>query len=90
MTEKSTNAGKIIGRFVARKSGNSLSLTIPAEVGVEAGEEFVLVAQDDGSLLYKYQHVNPWHTKAAKDYDFRADLDKMGNIFEEPRIGQEL
>ena len=90
MTEKSTNPEKIIGRFVARKSGNALSLTIPAEVGVEAGEEFVLIVQDDGALLYKPQHVNPWHTKAAKDYNFRADLDKMDNIFEEPRMGREL
>lgn len=90
MVEKVEKQGKIIGRFVARKSGNSLSLTIPAEVGVEAGKEFVLVAQDDGSLLYEPQHVNPWHTKAAKDYDFRGDLDKMGNVFEEPRMGREL
>lgn len=90
MAEKVEKQGKIIGRFVARKSGNSLSLTIPAEVGVEAGKEFVLVAQDDGSLLYEPQHVNPWHTKAAKDYDFRGDLDKMGNVFEETRMGREL
>lgn len=51
MAEKSAKTGKIIGRFVARKSGNSLSLTIPSEAGVEAGKEFVLVVQDDGSLV---------------------------------------
>lgn len=51
MAEKSAKTGKIIGRFVARKSGNSLSLTIPSEAGVEAGKEFVLVVQVDGSLV---------------------------------------
>lgn len=35
-------------------------------------------------------HVNFWHTQAAKEHDFRADLEIIGNIANEPRRGKEL
>lgn len=89
--EATTNKqGRVLGKFVTRKSGHSVILTVPAETGIKPGQEYTLRVQDDGSLLYEPRHVNFWHTPDAEKHNFRADLDKIGNFSEEPRIGKEI
>lgn len=34
----------------ARKQGNSIVITIPSALGVEAGEEFFVIKKDNGSI----------------------------------------
>lgn len=87
--KKNQHTGHVAGNFVTRKSGNSLSLTVPSDAGIPEGKEYVLTIMEDGTLAYRPQRQNPWHTSAAKDYDFRSDLHKI-NFSEEKRMGREL
>ncbi|KRL20322.1 hypothetical protein [Lentilactobacillus kisonensis] len=89
MQKREKQSGRIAGSFVARRSGNSLSLTIPADAEVKEGAEYVLEILDDGTLKYKPQQKNIWHTEKAQNYDFRSDLKKI-NYAEEKRFGKEI
>lgn len=81
---------RILGRFTTRRSGNSLSLTVPADAGVNEGQEYLLVIADDGTLKYEPQRINPWHTKAIKKIDFAAMKKDIGIVSEEPSKGREI
>ena len=43
---------RVLGRFTTRRSGNSLSLTVPADAGVNEGQEYLLLVDDEGTLKY--------------------------------------
>lgn len=47
---------KTLGTFTVRKTGNSLSLTIPKELGVVSGDIYMLT-ENDGTLVYTPQKM---------------------------------
>ena len=47
---------KKLGTFTVRKTGNSLSLTIPKELGV-VSEDFYMLTGNDGTLVYTPQKM---------------------------------
>ncbi|MFD0898238.1 type II toxin-antitoxin system PemI/MazE family antitoxin [Loigolactobacillus binensis] len=65
---------KSLGLFSTRKTGNSLTLTVPRTSGVSAGQEFELIKEDDGTLCYRPRNENPWSDGLLSDHDFRNDL----------------
>lgn len=81
---------RVLGRFTTRRSGNSLSLTVPADAGVNEGQEYLLLVDDDGTLKYEPQRINPWHTKAIQKIDFEAMKREIGIVSEEPSRGKEV
>ncbi|KRM40422.1 hypothetical protein FD47_GL002826 [Lentilactobacillus parafarraginis DSM 18390 = JCM 14109] len=80
---------RVLGEFSTRKTGNSLTLTVPKAAGVPAGKRFVLVAKDDGTLEYRAVHGNPWLDGEYDDIDFRAELNDVGNYGQQSPIGKE-
>lgn len=89
MVDNKKASGHVAGNFITRKSGNSLSLTVPSDAGIPEGKEYVLTIMEDGTLAYRPQRQNPWNTKEAQNYDFRADLKKI-NFAEERKMGKEI
>ncbi|QUS97945.1 hypothetical protein [Lacticaseibacillus paracasei] len=81
---------RVLGRFTTRRSGNSLSLTVPADAGVNEGQEYLLLVDDEGTLKYEPQRINPWHTKAIQKIDFDAMKREIGIVSEEPSRGKEV
>lgn len=86
MTE---NNPRILGEFTTRRTGNSLSLTVPAGSGVLGGQKYLLVMEADGTLVYKPQNDNPWLNGDYRDIDFRAEMADVGNFGVENPIGKE-
>lgn len=43
--------GNIMSAIKARKQGNSIMITIPSALGVEAGEEFFVSKKDNGAII---------------------------------------
>lgn len=43
-----------------RKVGNSLSLTVPKEFMLQEGMTFEVELNDDGAIIYKPTHLNPF------------------------------
>ncbi|GHP13581.1 hypothetical protein YK48G_10060 [Lentilactobacillus fungorum] len=65
----------MINKVKVRKSGNSLVLTVPTQVGVTEGEEYKASKLADGTIIYEpTNHTNIFATKEAQDYDFQADV----------------
>lgn len=83
------NKGRVLGKFTIHRSGNSLSLTVPASAGVPEGKKYILVLTDDGNLEYRAIHNNPWLDGDYADIDFRAELAKNGNCGLEKSVGNE-
>ncbi|BAP84865.1 hypothetical protein LOOC260_102870 [Paucilactobacillus hokkaidonensis JCM 18461] len=81
---------KSLGIFSTRKAGNSLILTVPTTSGVTEGVEFELIKEEDGSLVYKPKNSNPWLDGTYDGYDFRKDLNKIGNFGDEGSVGKEV
>lgn len=52
--------GRVLGEFVTRHSGNSLSLTVPAGAGIPEGKKYVLEITDEENLEYRAVRNNPW------------------------------
>jgi len=52
----------------ARKQGNSIMVTIPSTLGIEAGEEFFVIKKDNGALTLIPKVEDPF--KNAKDGEF--------------------
>lgn len=52
----------------ARKQGNSIMLTIPSGLGIEAGEEFFVIKKDNGAVSLIPKAKNPFEN--AKDGEF--------------------
>jgi len=76
---KPKDNARVLGEFSARKTGNSLVITIPQSAGVSEGKKFTLLVKNDGSLEYRSSDNNPWLNGYYDDIDFRADIDKVGN-----------
>ncbi|ANZ61125.1 hypothetical protein AYR62_10545 [Secundilactobacillus paracollinoides] len=87
MATKSTE--KILGEFATRRTGNSLTLTVPKSAGVPEGKKFILVSKDDDTLEYRAAKDNPWLDGTYSDIDFRSELDRVGNYGLESPIGKE-
>ncbi|WP_035181146.1 hypothetical protein [Lentilactobacillus farraginis] len=83
------NKERVLGEFTTRRSGNSLSLTVPASAGIPEGKKYVLVLTDNGNLEYRAVHNNPWLDGDYADIDFRAELSKNGNYGLEKPVGKE-
>ena len=52
----------------ARKQGNSIMVTIPSTLGIEAGEEFFVIKKDNGAISLIPKVKNPFQD--AKDGEF--------------------
>jgi len=52
----------------AGKEGNSITVTIPSVLGIEAGEEFFVIKKDNGVESFIPKVDDPF--KKAKDGDF--------------------
>lgn len=87
MTNK--NKERVLGEFVTRRSGNSLSLTVPADAGIPEGKKYVLVVTGDDTLEYRAIHSNPWLDGTYSDINFRAELADTGNYGLEKPIGKQ-
>ncbi|MBE7387588.1 AbrB/MazE/SpoVT family DNA-binding domain-containing protein [Ligilactobacillus salivarius] len=71
---------KELGMFTVRKTGNSLSLTIPKELDVISGDIYMLT-EKDGTLVYTPQrNNNPWTNGKYDYYDFKKDLAEVENV----------
>jgi len=57
-----------MSKVKARKQGNSIMVTIPSALGIEAGEEFFVVKKDNGAITMIPKVENPF--KNAKDGEF--------------------
>lgn len=51
-----------------RKQGNSIMVTIPSALGIEAGEEFFVIKKDNGAVSLIPKVANPFEN--AKDGEF--------------------
>ncbi|GHP13302.1 hypothetical protein YK48G_07270 [Lentilactobacillus fungorum] len=87
MEKKSTE--RVLGEFATRRTGNSLTLTVPKSAGIPAGKRFVLIIKEDGTLEYRAAKDNPWLDGEYADIDFKAELNDVGNYGQEPPIGKE-
>ncbi|KAB7124633.1 AbrB family transcriptional regulator [Bifidobacterium longum] len=45
---------------------------------------------DEGTLKYEPQRINPWHTKAIQKIDFKAMKKEIGIVSEESSRGKEV
>ncbi|WEV39669.1 hypothetical protein OZX56_00760 [Lactobacillus sp. ESL0684] len=70
---------KDLGNIIARKTGNSVSLTIPAKAKVKVGQKFKLVQEDSDTLIYKAIDANPWFNGDYDNVDFRKEMSDVGN-----------
>lgn len=52
----------------ARKQGNSIMVTIPSALGIEAGEEFFVIKKDNGAISLIPKIKNPFEN--ARDGEF--------------------
>lgn len=78
------------GLFTVKRTGNLLSLPIPAEAGVPEGQEYLLSVTEDGTLRYEPQRMNPWHKEAIQKIDFAAMKKEMNVVSEEPKKGNDI
>lgn len=80
---------KTLGTFTVRKTGNSLSLTIPKELGVVSGDIYLLT-ENDGTLVYTPQkNDNPWTNGEYDYYNFKKDLEEVENVGIDYSVGKE-
>ncbi|MDF7639937.1 hypothetical protein PT285_11045 [Lactobacillus sp. ESL0791] len=70
---------KNLGMVVARKTGNSVSLTVPAKLGIKQGQQFSLTQEGNNTLVYKAIDSNPWFNGDYDDVDFQEEMKKVGN-----------
>ncbi len=80
---------RVLGEFVTRRSGNLLSLTVPADAGIPEGKKYVLVMTGNDTLEYRAVHDNPWLDGTYADIDFQAELADTGNYGLEKPVGKE-
>ena len=92
MDIKEKNNSQSYGNFIVRKTGNSLSLTIPKKANIAEGTEFQLSINSAGQLVFtpEKKHVNIWHTDKAKNHDFEADKKIVGTPDDFGKVGREL
>ena len=80
---------KTLGTFTVRKTGNSLSLTIPKELGV-VSEDIYMLTENDGTLVYTPQkNDNPWTSGEYDYYNFKKDLEEVENSGINYSVGKE-
>ena len=48
------------------------------------------VLSEEGSLKYDPKRINLWHTKAIKEINFKAMMEQLGIVSEEPSQGKEV
>ena len=58
----------------ARLVGNSTTLTIPKKFNVANGTEFEAEQLDDGSILFKLKHRNPFEGDCFNDQLEQSDI----------------
>lgn len=80
---------RILGEFKTRKTGNTLTLTVPSSAGKSAGEKFLLVAKPNGTLEYRSVQANPWLDGKYDDIDFQKELNDVGNFGLDEDYGKE-
>ena len=57
------------GGIKVRRVGNSVTLTIPKSFNISPGAKFKAELKDDGSIVYRPEHQNPF-----EGYWFKEDL----------------
>ncbi|WP_040537112.1 hypothetical protein [Schleiferilactobacillus shenzhenensis] len=86
--------GSIVGGEVkSRRTGHSISLTVPKAVKPKDGVVYTTFALPDGTLVYRPKAVNtdnPWLDGEYDHYDFEDALDDGLNYSNEQRVGKEL
>ncbi|MDA5386705.1 type II toxin-antitoxin system PemI/MazE family antitoxin [Loigolactobacillus backii] len=60
MTTINTQKERTAMTIKARKVGNLTVLTIPKEFNVKKGTEFEVKQRNDGSIIFKPKHRNPF------------------------------
>lgn len=85
----SANNPRVLGEFTTRKTGNSLSLTVPVSSGVPEGQKYLLTVEEDGTLIYKAQNTNPWLNGDLSDIDFQSEMKDVGNFDSGGPVGKE-
>lgn len=87
--------GVFAGEVKTRKTGNSISLTVPKTAKPKDGIQYNTIVFQDGTIVYKpipqsQEDKNPWLDGEYDHYDFRDALDHGLNYSDEKRIGKEL
>lgn len=57
-----------------RKVGNSVTLTIPKSFNISPGAQFKAELQDDGSIVYRPEHRNPFEGNWFKEDLHQKDV----------------
>lgn len=61
----------------ARKQGNSLVLSIPAKLGIQEGTEYMVMKEDDGSLIFTPKEPNIFTSEITSNEDLRPENDEL-------------
>ncbi|BAP86330.1 hypothetical protein LOOC260_118240 [Paucilactobacillus hokkaidonensis JCM 18461] len=65
----------------ARIVGNSTTLTVPAEIKISKGTEFEVEQLNDGAIIFKPKHRNPfegnWFKTDIKQTDVTTDMEDL-------------
>lgn len=83
------NNPRFFGEFTIRKTGNSISLTVPVGSGVPEGQKYLLMVEEDGALIYKTQNTNSWLNGDFSDVDFQSEMKDIGNFDSGEPVGKE-
>lgn len=85
------------GEVKTRKTGNSISLTVPKTVKPRDGVQYTTIVFPDGTIVYKPNpqpepeaDKNPWLDGEYDHYDFKDALDHGMDYSDEDRTGREL
>ncbi|MBZ2205582.1 MAG: hypothetical protein ABF481_10845 [Liquorilactobacillus satsumensis] len=86
-----TTTKRTIGRFKVRKAGNSMVITVPKSLAIREGEMFVLnVDASATQLVYeKADQTNPWENGQFKTFNFRQNMQEVGNYGQGHDVGKE-
>lgn len=87
--------GVFVGRVKTRKTGNSISLTVPKAAKLRDGVQYNTFVFPDGTIVYKPKlrsqgDESPWENGEYDHYDFREALSHGLDYSDEKRVGREL
>lgn len=68
------------------QNGDELTLAVPKEFNIALGAEFEVDLREDGSILYRPMHPNPfegnWFNKDMQQEDVMEDSEVLANEWE--------
>lgn len=63
----------------ARKQGNALVLSIPTKLNVQEGTEYMVMKEEDGSLIFTPKGPDIFTQENASKTNLRPDEDEFDN-----------